>query len=333
MTHKEQLIVRLNELRTLNELPPYSPDKVKMSVEEIEALIYHLETGHHNREKPKPVKKPSELKAEALARLNVLRKRAKEKPLKQWSKSLGELEVAIESMKREIAEEAQLRSKKGTTKIAAGANTRRTHTDLHNNPIREDMQRMRKKEERQRLRQTKEKARAMALWTGYRASELLAYLLAQANTNAALLAGEPLKEAIGLWLKTRAAVLPQRRGKPPSAMRLLADDLASRSGEAPERLLKWLKSAKYDNLSALPKAWNKEFRTWLKKAPAVKIRASNSITPQSIADELSLDAKAVRVRLRKLESKIKSVWRVPDERWGFKPEHKADIVKLIKGGA
>lgn len=336
MTHKERLIKRLNDLRTRYDLPPYDPQKLKMSCEEIEGLIYHLETPSHSTKIAAMEKTPSQIRAEGLARLNVLRKRAKEKPLLKWTRTLDDLQKAIKDMQLEIAQEALIKSKRGTTKIADGADTRRTHTDLHNNPIVEDMKKMRAREERRRLRGAKEKARAMSLWTGYKTGEILAYLLAQANTDALPLAGDALKADIQRWLAMREKALPQRRGRQPSALRLLADDLASRSGEAPERLLKWLKKADIGDLKALPKAWLKQFRAFLKSAPAPRRatgkRASGSVTPQSIADETSLSAKQVRVLLRKLEPKIKAVWRVADERWGFKPEHKADIVKLIKGG-
>lgn len=330
MTKKEQLIKRLNELRTENNLPVYDPKKLKMSCEEIEGLIYHLETPSHSAAKHLP---PPPSVAALLAKLNVLRKRAKEKPLKCWNKSRADIERAIKDMERELVEEAMLKHKRGLTKIAEGADTRKTHTDLHSNPIVEDMKKMRKKEERQRIATAKDTARKIALWAGYKASNVLAYLLAKNQTTPAL-AGEALKADIKAWLAVRDDVLPQRRGKPQSPVRLLANDLAAKHSLPPERLLGWLKTGNYSTPESLPKAWLSQFRAFLKSAPAKRQntrKASGSVTPQDIATAASLDAKQVRVRLRKIESKIPKAWRTADERWGFKPEHKADIVKLVKG--
>lgn len=327
-TKKQALIARLNQLRASNNLPAYDPRKLTMTCEEIEGLIYHLETPSHNhKQAPTPA-----TVAELLKKLNVLRGRAREKPFKLWKKSRDDLEKAIKLMELELVEEAMLKTKKGQTKIAEGADTKRSHTEAHKNPIQEDMKRMRARQERQKIREMRDTAKRIALWAGYSSANVFSYLEAK-DTTRPTLAGDALKADIKAWLETRDKVLPRRRGKPPSAVRLLANDLASRSGEPPERLLGWLKQANISTLAALPKAWQSQFRAFLKSKPAPRPhgkRDSGSVTPHTIGEALSLDAKQVRMRLRKLEAKIPKGWRVPDERWGFKQEHKSDILKLVK---
>lgn len=333
MTKKQQLIQRLNELRTKNNLPAYDPKKVTMTVEEIEGLIYHLETPSHSHKPPQV----AELTAgDLLKKLNVLRQRAKEKPLKKWSADRASLLRAIKDMERELVEEAMLKHKRGATKIADGADTRRTHTDLHNNPIREDMVKMRKREERQRIATARDTAKKIALWAGYTASNVLAYLLAK-NVSTPALAGDALKADIKAWLALRDKVLPQKRGKPRSPLRVFRETEAERLGVPERGLHLWLEANEHGHDKPLSKPQEKALRAFLKARPKLaapqqrKRQGSDSVTPQDIATASGLDAKAVRVRLRKLESKIPKGWRVAEERWGFKPAHKGDIVKLVKG--
>lgn len=333
MTKKQQLIQRLNELRTKNSLPIYDPKKVTMNCEEIEALIYHLETPSHMYKDPPP---PQESIAGLLKKLNALRKKAGEKPLAGWKANRADLEKAIMAMQKEIVEEALLKHKRGKTKIAQGADTRKTHTDMHNNPIVEDMKKMRRKEERLRIAKAKDTARKIALWAGYSTANVLAYLLAKNLTTPAL-AGDTLKADIKAWLSLREEVMPQRRGKPRSPLRVFVEAESKRL-VVPERALqRWLEANGLGVEKPLSKAQERALRAFLKAQPKQtatgqkRPRSSGSVTPQALADELGLDAKAVRVRLRKLEPRIKAIWRMANERWGFEPEHKSDVLKLIKG--
>lgn len=333
MTKKQDLIARLNELRTKNVLPIYDPKKVTMNCEEIEALIYHLETPSHMYKDPSP---PQESIAGLLKKLNALRKKGGEKSLVGWKGSRADLEKAITAMQKEIVEEAMLKHKRGKTKIAQGADTRKTHTDMHTNPIVEDMKKMRKKEERQRIAKAKDTARKIALWAGYSTTSVLAYLLAKNQTTPAL-AGDSLKADIKAWLGLRDEVLPQKRGKPRSPLRVFVEAESKRLAVPDRALQRWLEANGLGVEKPLSKAQERALRAFLKARPKLastgqkRPRSSGSVTPQALADELGLDAKAVRVRLRKLEPKIKPAWRMADERWGFKQEHKADVIKLLKG--
>lgn len=333
MTNKEKLIKHLNELREKHDLPPYDPNKLTMTTEEIEKLVDHLQNGVHSDKEPAQ----KELLADTLARYNVLRKRAKEKPIGKWTQSAERLRDAIDLIQLDLRERAQEKTVKAPTKIAKGAATRRKNTDLHINPIREDMVRMRKRQDSQRKRELKDKAKKIALWAGFHAANVRLYLEAQ-TPDSAVLAGEPLKAAIKAFLESRALALPQkRRGKPKTPLRAFLEAEASRLGVPEKWLGAWLAKNAPEQLKPLNKAQEKKLRAFAKDRPKLaaarttKRYESGSITPHEISAATGLDAKQVRVRLRKLEQKIKAAWRVEGERWGFKKEHSADIIKLVKG--
>lgn len=60
-------------------------------------------------------------------------------------------------------------------------------------------------------------------------------------------------------------------------------------------------------------------------------RKSSGVTPATIAEALSRVARDVRITLRRREKDIPKAWRIEGERWGFKPEHKDDILKFVGG--
>lgn len=73
-----------------------------------------------------------------------------------------------------------------------------------------------------------------------------------------------------------------------------------------------------------------------KSAPKAAVKgakrsAREGIHPGTLAEALSRSARDVRVLLRRREKDIPKAWRIEGERWGFKPEHKADIVQFLGG--
>lgn len=326
MTHKDELIKRANELRTSHNMPAYNPKKVTMTTMELQAMIDHLERLSPDK-KPEA---PPPTRAQLVKQLNVLRERAGLKPLKVWKAGYDALEKAINLMQQTI--KAKTEVKKGDTKIADGATTTKAKTDLHKNPVRNAMAVMRRKEKAKTHKERKDTAKRIALWAGFKAQTVYDYLEAKDVTRPPL-AGDALKKDIREWVKVRDKVLP-KKGRQKSSQRLLAEGFAENWKQDVSLILKWLKSIKATDVKQVPKNAGRVFAKWVKERPKAGghgPRKSAGINVTQLATELKKEPRAIRIKLRSMESKIPKAWRIPDERWGFKTEHKKDILKLLKG--
>ena len=330
MTDKEKLIQRLNELRTENNLPVYDPKKLKMTTAEIEQLIYQLETPAEVRDAAKGIPLSD---AALLAQLNVLRKRSGKKVLKRWQTGRDKLEKEISNEQAFLEQRARDAALKGTTKIADGANTKKTHTELHKNEIRDAMKKMRKKEASTTKRERRDTAKKIALWAGFKSSTVFNYLEAKDITRPTL-AGDALKADIKAWLKVRDKIKPKRKGREKSPLRVFAEGVAQKSQHPVKLIIKWLKKVNRDPGKPLNKVESRQLDKFIKERPKQGghgPRVSKGLNPAALAKLLKAEPRAVRIKLRKLESKIPKAWRIPDECWGIKKEHQKDILKLLGG--
>lgn len=196
MTEKETLTTRLNELRALNGMPLYDPEKVKMNMQEIEQLIHTLET---------PIKLKNVVPATTaglLIRLNVLRVKRSMTIVKKWKGSRKQLEDAITKLE---LDRSHVTPVVAPTKIAKGANTVRHHTALHTNKLLEDVRKMDKRERRLFEKEQREIAGKIALAHGFHTKTVLEYLQA-GGIKRPTISGEALAKHIREFVQTRSSV-------------------------------------------------------------------------------------------------------------------------------
>ncbi len=184
-------------------------------------------------------------------------------------------------------------AKKCPPAIADGADTKRFHTGLHTNPLQKAVERQSKREERQALTSQRKLA-----------AFLHSYL--KQFTRADIMRWAQTRQYIGFFEVERDFDMPLSVDGP------LAKDIAT-----------------FVTLR----------HQALRKAPAVtparsrkSVTSDTCLSPQMLAELLGRDAKSVRATLRKREKDIPPAWRLDDQRWGFKLDHKDDIVKLLGGG-
>lgn len=115
-----------------------------------------------------PPAAPAISTASLLLRYNTSRAKHGRSTLKKWGGTRAELNDAIA---REEAETKHAPVTKAPAKIARGANTRKDHTDLHKNPVRDAVAKMDKREDRERVKLRKAHAKTIA------ANERLRYKL------------------------------------------------------------------------------------------------------------------------------------------------------------
>lgn len=258
MTAKDRTIKRLNELRIENSLPPYDPKKVKMTVAEMEALIYRLETPSDNTtEKPTP---PTT--AELLRKRNVLASHLDLPRLKAWKGSRDKLEKQIEEYS---AKTSHVDIKKIPPAVADGVKTRRA---LDTSKMQQSIKKMDKAEQRKKLKEAKETARKIAVTFDLKATNVFEYLQWK-NVTRPTLAGEALVADIKAYLANRAKVLskaPKKGAKAAprtahSAKRaapgmLTPSDLAELLDKAPRAIRIKLRAIE----KSIPSAWRGEGR-------------------------------------------------------------------------
>lgn len=197
MTNKEKIIARLNELRIAGNMPAYDPKKVTMSVEQLEELIYRLETPSETSEKPTP---PTI--ADLLRKRNVVASFLDLPRLKSWKGKRDELEKQIEKF------EADPRAAKVQyipAKVAAGVKTRRP---IDTKKMEAAIKKSDKKQERAKLKEAKETAKKIAVAFGFTTALVFDYLQAKGVTRPPL-AGEALAADIRTFLAQRTETRSQ----------------------------------------------------------------------------------------------------------------------------
>lgn len=330
MTHKEERIKHLNALRAENNMPTYNPAKLKMSVAEIDKLIYQLETPAEVRDAVAGIPLTD---GALLAQLNVLRKRSAKKVLKRWQTGRDKLEHEIKQEQAHLEQRARDAALKGAPKIADGANTRKTHTDLHKNEMRDAVRKMDKKKKQDFLREQKASAKAIALWTGFKHKTVLDYLIVK-ETCRPTLAGDALKADISAWLKVRVKIAPKKKGRAPNPLKTFARDIAASHDLKERAVILWLEANKRGHDKPLNKTELAKLKKFIKDRPKVGghgPRVSKGLSPASLASLMKKEPRDIRIKLRKIEAKIPKAWRIADERWGIKKEHQKDIIKLLGG--
>jgi hypothetical protein len=257
MTKKEDTIKRLNDLRASASMPTYDPEKVTMSVKEMEELIYRLETPSESGEKPTP---PTI--ADLLRKRNVVASFLDLPRLKTWKGRREDLEKAIEKM------ELDPRAAKVQYIPAAVARGARTRRPIDTKKMEAAIKKNDKREHRKKIKECRETAKRIALSFGFKAITVFDYLQAKGVTRPPL-AGEDLANDIRAFVAQRdkARSQPVKKGAkapPRSAVRskraapgmLTPATLAELLGKPARAVRIKLRSIE----KSIPKAWRGEGR-------------------------------------------------------------------------
>lgn len=186
-TAKDKLIIRLNELRTAADMPPYDPAKVKMTTDEMNKAIHVLETPH-KPEAPTPPKT-----SDLLRKLNVINTHLDLPRLKAWKGTRKALEDLIN--KRSLDPRA-LHIKHIPAAVAAGARTRRP---INTSKMEKGIKRMDKQEKRKMLNEQKDTAKKIAVAHGFTATTVLSYMQSKGITRPQV-AGSALADDIRAYI-------------------------------------------------------------------------------------------------------------------------------------
>lgn len=202
MTNKEKIIKRLNELRIAGNMPAYDPKKVTMSVEELEELIYRLETPSETTEKPTPA-----TIADLLRKRNVIASHLDLPRLKSWKGTRDKLEKQIEEYESKTS---HITIKHIPAAVANGVKTRRP---IDTKKMEAAIKKSDKKQQRAKLKEAKETAKKIAVAFGFTSALVFDYLQAKGVTRPPL-AGEALAADIRTFVaqRTEARSQPVKKG-------------------------------------------------------------------------------------------------------------------------
>jgi len=257
-TAKDKLIIRLNELRTAADMPPYDPAKAKMTVEEMNKAIHVLETPH----KPDAPTPPTT--ADLLRKLNVINTHLDLPRLKAWKGTRVALEKLIE---RRSLDPRAVHIKHIPAALAGGVKTRRA---INTSKMEKGIRRMDKSEKRKMLREQKDIAKKIAVAHGFTATTVLSYMQAKGITRPQV-AGTALADDIRAYIaqcdklglktsKKRSQEAPkdgvQRQKR--SAGHVTPGDIANALSKPPRAIRIILRRIE----KTIPKAWRVKDERW-----------------------------------------------------------------------